>query len=200
MRYASYKLVPTPGAPALVVDGVLMHRMTGTTPEKDAAGKVRAVGLRGGRVLDTCAGLGYSAIAAARRADFVLALEYDPGVVAVARANPASAALFTDPAIHLVLADAVELLPALPDACFSHVLHDPPTLARAGDLYSGAFYRELHRVLKWGGTLFHYVGAPGRGRGRDVASGVARRLNDAGFKTRIEERLDGVLGVKRGQP
>jgi predicted methyltransferase len=199
MRYSSYKLVPTDGAPALVVDGVLMHRMTRTSPDRDAADKVRAVGIRGGRVLDTCAGLGYSAIAAAQRTEFVLALEHDPGVLEVAHTNPASAALFSHPAIHLVLADALELLPALPDACFSHVLHDPPTLARAGDLYSGAFYRELYRVLRWGGTLFHYVGAPGRGRGRDVASGVARRLNDAGFRTRIEERLDGVLGVKRGQ-
>jgi uncharacterized protein len=199
MRYASYKLVPTDGAPALVVDGILMHRMSRTSPDRDAADKVRALGIRGGRVLDTCAGLGYSAIAAARRADFVLALEVDQGVVEVARGNPASAGLFQEPAIHLLLADAAEVLPTLPEGWFSHVLHDPPTLARAGDLYGGAFYRELYRVLRWGGGLFHYVGAPGRGRGRDVASGVARRLSEAGFKTRIEERLDGVLAVKRGR-
>jgi hypothetical protein len=30
----------------------------------------------------------------------------------------------------------------------------------AGELYSGAFYRELYRILKRGGRFFHYIGDP----------------------------------------
>jgi predicted methyltransferase len=196
-RYAAYRLFPTDGAPALVVDGVLMHRRQGTTPDADAREKVRALRIRGGRVLDTCAGLGYSAIAAAEAGAHVLAVEVDPGVLAAARGNPASAGLFEHPSIALVLADSVELVAALPSGAFAAVLHDPPTLSRAGDLYAGTFYRELHRVLARHGQLFHYTGEPGAARGRDVASGVVRRLEAAGFRARIEPRLAGVLAEKR---
>lgn len=176
-----------------------MHRMQGTTPDREAKDKVRALRIRGGRVLDTCAGLGYSAIAAAEAGAHVLAIEVDPGVVAVARTNPASAALFEHPSIALVLADSLELVAAVPDGAFAAILHDPPTLSRAGDLYSGAFYRELFRVLAWRGQLFHYTGEPGAARGRDVVSGVVRRLEQAGFRARVEPSLAGVLAEKRSR-
>jgi predicted methyltransferase len=196
-RYSAYRLIPTAGAPALVVDGVLMHRVQGVRPDIEAREKVRALGIRGGRVLDTCAGLGYSAIAAAEAGAHVLAIEVDPGVVAVARQNPASAALFSHAGVALVMADSAELVAALPDGAFAAVLHDPPTLARAGDLYAGSFYEQLHRVLAWRGRLFHYTGEPGAARGRDVAAGVVRRLERAGFRARVEQRLAGVVAEKR---
>jgi len=52
------KLLPTAGAPTLEIDGVRMHRTVGTTPEVDARVKLDALGVEGGRVLDTCTGLG----------------------------------------------------------------------------------------------------------------------------------------------
>ena len=65
----------------------------------------------------------------------------------------------------------------------------------AGELYSQAFCDELARVLKTGGRLFHYTGAPNRlTSGRDVPQEVARRLRLAGFTTRIEG--DGVLAMR----
>lgn len=194
--FSHYRLEPTDGAPALIVDGVLMHRVSGTSPERDARDKVRLLGIRGGRVLDTCAGLGYSAQEAARRGAWVLTCEVDPGVVAIARTNPASAGLFDPARIALVLADVQPLVAACPEGVFSAILHDPPMLARAGDLYGRAFYADLYRVLAPGGALFHYVGEPGRRKGRDVPAGVARRLADVGFRVRLQPALGGVWARK----
>ena len=52
----------------------------------------------------------------------------------------------------------------------------------AGHLYSTDFYREVHRVLKANGRLFHYIGDPKSKSGRSVTKGVITRLYDAGFK------------------
>jgi predicted methyltransferase len=49
-------------------------------------------------------------------------------------------------------------------------------------LYSAEFYRQLGRILKAKGKLFHYIGDPNSKSGRSVARGVIRRLQDAGFR------------------
>ncbi len=70
----------------------------------------------------------------------------------------------------------------------------PPRFALAGELYSLTFYRELFRVLRRGGVLFHYVGAPGsKYRGKDLQKGVMERLKEAGFE---EMRVNEALGVR----
>ena len=83
------------------------------------------------------------------------------------------------------------------DESFARVVHDPPTVRLAGDLYSAAFYRQLHRVLRRGGLLFHYVGDLRSGLGRRVASGVRRRLVEAGF-SRVRDRPEafGLLATR----
>jgi len=76
------------------------------------------------------------------------------------------------------------------------VLHDPPRFGIAGELYSQVFYDHFARVLRRGGRLFHYTGAPNRlTSGRDVPREVARRLEKLGLKTELA--LDGVLAVRR---
>jgi predicted methyltransferase len=40
----------------------------------------------------------------------------------------------------------------------------------------------LHRVLKRGGRLFHYIGDLRSKSGRNVAKSAARRQQEAGFK------------------
>jgi len=75
-------------------------------------------------------------------------------------------------------------------------LHDPPRFGLAGELYSQAFYDHLARVLRPGGRLFHYTGAPNRlTSNRDVPNEVSKRLRLAGFVTELSG--DGVLATRR---
>ena len=60
-----YSLLATAGAPTMLVSGVQMHRTSGEDPWSDTLAKVRCVAPVVGRVLDTCTGLGYTAIVAA---------------------------------------------------------------------------------------------------------------------------------------
>lgn len=174
-------LYPTRLAPTMLVSGVPMHRIKDTDPYHDTLTKLRAVAPVAGRVLDTATGLGYTAIEAARTAAHVVTIELDPAALAIARLNPWSRALFDNPKIEQIIGDAFEAVDAFPDSSFTRVIHDPPTLSMAGELYSGAFYRRLLRVLAPGGRLFHYIGAPDTKAGGGVTRGVIRRLQEAGF-------------------
>lgn len=197
-----YKLVPTEGAPTLEIDGIRMHRTKGTTPEVDAREKVEALGIRGGRVLDTCTGLGYTALAALGRGGvLVVSVELRPEVLRIAGMNPWSRGLFSDGRVHLLVGDAFDLVGALPEGFFDHVVHDPPRFARAGHLYGAEFYARMRRVLRDGGRLFHYTGEPGsRYRRIDLRRGVMRRLGEAGFRRlRYDAGTLGVVGEKAGR-
>jgi predicted methyltransferase len=179
-----YKIKPTGPrtAPTLEISGIQMHRTVGVDPWTDSNLKVRALGpLRGARVLDVCTGLGYTAIAEVLGgAASVVTVEVDPNVISLAQYNPWSRGL-EDPRVEVVLADATEFLGELEDGSFDAVLHDPPRISVAGELYSLEFYRELYRVLRPGGRLFHYVGEPGKHSNVSYVKGVKRRLELAGF-------------------
>jgi predicted methyltransferase len=174
-------LMPTTGAPTMLVSGIAMHRIKGTDPSRDTLAKIAALAPIAGRVLDTATGLGYTAIEAAKTAEEVVTIELDPAALEVARLNPWSRALFENPRIQQIVGDASEEVQAFPDATFARILHDPPTFSLAGDLYSAAFYRQLHRVLSRGGRLFHYIGDPESASGGRLTGGVIRRLREAGF-------------------
>jgi predicted methyltransferase len=182
-----YSLMPTSGAPTLLVSGIPMHRIKGIDPYRDTQAKIRTLAPISGRVLDTCTGLGYTAIAAARTADAVLTIELDPAVLEVAGLNPWSRRLFEDARIQQVVGDSYEEVQAFEDSSFSRIIHDPPMFSLAGDLYSAETYRHLYRILKAKGRLFHYVGDLSSRSGRNVIKGVVRRLQDAGF-SRIVRR------------
>jgi predicted methyltransferase len=194
-----YSLFPTAGAPTLLIGGFSMHRIKGTDPMRDTLTKVRAAAPLRGRVLDTSTGLGYTAIEAAKvlQVEEVVTIEIDPTTLAIARRNPWSRALFADPKIRQMVGDAYEVLPELPDESFSRIIHDPPVFSLAGELYSGAFYRELFRVLHRNGRLFHYIGSLESKAGAGVARGVVRRLKEAGF-VRVDRRQEafGVVAFK----
>lgn len=177
-----YSLYPTSGAPTMLVAGIAMHRIKGTEPLADTRSKVRSLGPVLGRVLDTCTGLGYTAIALARTAAKVVTVELDPAAHEIARRNPWSTALFDHPRIEMRLGDVAEEVEALPAGSFDRVLHDPPMLSLAGELYGGAFYRQLFRVLAPRGCLFHYVGNPDGRQSGSITRGVLRRLQEAGFE------------------
>ncbi len=189
-------LYSTGTAPTMTLSGIPMHRIQDTTPWQDAAQKVQAARPTG-RVLDTCMGLGYTAILAAHRADRVLTVELDPAVIWLARQNPWSAAVFTASNVTTVQADIRELVTGLPEGYFSTVLHDPPVFSLAGELYSEAFYRQIRRLLRPHGRLFHYVGNPESKMGRSTTRQVVRRLYNAGFRqVRPAKRAFGLLAFK----
>jgi predicted methyltransferase len=193
----AYKLYPTRAAPTMLVSGLPMHRIKGTDPWQDTQQKVKTIAPISGRVLDTATGLGYTAIMAARSAREVTTVELDPAVLEICRLNPWSQDLFTDPAITQRMGDAFDVVETLEDQAFRRVIHDPPTFSLAGHLYGEDFYRELYRVLKPRGRLFHYIGNLKSRSGAGVARGVRQRLAAAGFKRVVDrQQAFGVLAFR----
>ncbi|MGR4893784.1 class I SAM-dependent methyltransferase [Stenotrophomonas sp. LARHCG68] len=196
-----YKLVPTDwGVPTFEIDGIKMLVSAQLSPMDDARRKVALVEPRGKRMLDTCGGMGY--FAACCLDDGVAAIhsfEKSPEVLWLRTLNPWS----PDPdsplaggRLQLVHRDVSQQIATLGDASFDAILHDPPRFGIAGELYSQVFYDQLARVLRTGGRLFHYTGAPNKlTSGRDVPREVATRLQKAGFKAELA--LDGVFAIRR---
>ena len=182
-----YTLYPTTNAPTMLISGVLMHRIKGTDPHQDTLQKIRAIAPVVGRVLDTATGLGYTAIEAAKTADEVVTIELDPVALEIARQNPWSRELFDNPKIVQIVGDSFEEVQKFETESFSRIIHDPPVFSLAGELYSTTFYRELYRVLRQRGRLFHYIGDLESRSGRNTMRGVVRRLQEAGF-SRVSPR------------
>lgn len=190
-------LYPTAGAPTTLVSGLTMHRIEGIDPYQDTLNKIRAARPVVGTVLDTATGLGYTAIEAARTADRVLTVEIDPASIEIARLNPWSQSLFNDPTIERIIGHVWDVVEESDDDTFSCILHDPPAFSLAGDLYAGDFYRELHRVLRHNGRLFHYIGDPASRTVERTKRGVVKRLTEAGFSRVVEKpRAFGVTAYK----
>ncbi len=194
-----YTLRATGSWPALEISGILMHRIKDTDPKKDAESKIATIAPTRGRGLETCCGLGYSAILGARTADKVTVFEIDPEVLRMTRLNPYSSPLHDpDGNIEVRNESILDGIADLPDDWFDYIVHDPPTLAVAGDLYGDDFYRQLLRTLRPGGRLFHYTGDPGsRSRRQDLPGSVKHRLAGLGFsRVRLEPEALGVSAVK----
>jgi predicted methyltransferase len=190
------KLVSTDwGPPTFEIDGVKMLPTLRVSPYADAEHKVSLIQPRGKRILDACGGLGYFAAWCLQdEAAHVLSFEKNPDVMWLRSLNPWSPA--ANERLTLQLADVADAIATISDASFDAVLHDPPRFSLAGELYSQAFYEQLARVLRRGGKLFHYTGAPNKlSRGRDLAHEVALRLQRAGFTA--QRCGDGVLAVRR---
>jgi predicted methyltransferase len=112
--------------------------------------------------------LGYTALAAARRGAAVTTIELDDAMQAMCLANPYSrmdasvgaipsskgtfgaapgASVAASGSVTQLRGCAAALVAALPDASFDRILHDPPTFALAGALFSADFYAQLARIL-----------------------------------------------------
>ncbi len=190
-------LMPTEGAPTLLIAGFPMHRIKGTDPYRDTLSKIKCIRPVKGRVLDTTTGLGYTAIEASHEASEVTTIDLDPTVLEIARFNPWSRGLFENSNIRQLIGDSREVIEDLPDNHFSRIVHDPPTRSLAGELYSLDMYRQLFRVLAHGGRLFHYTGNLESGLGSTVVKGAIRRLHEAGFReVRPAPQAFGVVAYK----
>ena len=194
-----YKLVPTDGAPLLEISGVKMHISKGTDPFTSASQMSQQAVHKGDTVLDCCSGLGYAAIAAHRLgAKEVISIELSPEVMGLRAQNPWSNDL-QNQGIVQHQGSSYELITTMADASFDSVVHDPPRFSLAGELYSETFYRQIFRVLRSGGRLFHYTGNPHVIKtGSSFVDGVIRRLEAAGFKNvKKVEHLMGVSAQKK---
>ncbi|PHS20202.1 MAG: hypothetical protein COA86_02620 [Kangiella sp.] len=189
-----YKLVPTDGAPLLEISGVKMHISKGTDPFVSASGMAQQAVRKGDKVLDCCSGLGYAAIAAHRLgASEVLSIELSPEVMALRAFNPWSKDLEQESIVQRQ-GSSFDLIATMPSAFFDSVIHDPPRFSLAGELYSEEFYREIFRVLRNNGRLFHYTGNPRVvKKGSSFVDGVIRRLKAVGF--RHIEKIEHLMGV-----
>jgi hypothetical protein len=189
-----YKLVPTAGAPLLEISGVKMHISKGTDPFASAAAMAQQAVRKGDKVLDCCSGLGYAAIAAHRLgASEVLSIELSSEVMGLRSQNPWSTDL-GQAGIVQRQGSSYELISTLPAASFDAVIHDPPRFSLAGELYSEEFYREIFRVLRRDGRLFHYTGNPHVvKKGSSFVDGVIQRLKAAGF--RHIQKVEHLMGV-----
>lgn len=177
-----YSLYPTRSAPTMLVAGFPMHRIQQSDPYQDTLAKIKTLAPMTGNVLDTATGLGYTAIELAKTARHVITIELDPVAQDMCRANPWSRALFDNPKIEQRIGDSFEIVRTFHANSFDAILHDPPTMSLAGELYSLEFYRELWHVLRNNGKLFHYIGDPASKFGASMTRGVMERLKHAGFK------------------
>ncbi|MCC4599331.1 SAM-dependent methyltransferase [Xanthomonas melonis] len=196
---ALIKLVPTAwGAPTFEIDGIKMLPSAQLSPFEDARRKVALVEPRGKTVLDTCGGLGYFAACCLEAGVAqVRSFEKNAEVLWLRTLNPWSPdpdAADAGGRLQLQHDDISQRIATLADDAFDAILHDPPRFGIAGELYSQSFYDHLARVLRSGGRLFHYTGAPNRlTSGRDVPNEVSKRLGKAGFRTQLA--LDGVFAT-----
>ena len=199
------KLVPTVwGPPTFEIDGIKMLPSARVSPFLDAERKVGLIQPQGKLILDTCGGLGYFAVWCLRGgAARVLSYEKNPDVLWLRTLNPWSPDSpwsvqppSSPPApLTLALGDVAKKIAELGDGCVTAIVHDPPRISIAGELYSQEFYGQLARVLKRGGKMFHYTGAPHSvSRGRNLPSEVSIRLRRAGFK--IDVQGDGIVAVR----
>jgi len=152
-----YRLVKTETWPYLEISGIRMHRADTLDPKTDAISKIMSLGKIYGIVLDCCTGLGYTAILAARNKSVkkVITIEKDENVILIARQNPYSRELFENEKIELIIGDAFLETQKFKDGYFNFIIHDPPRISIAPELYSLEFYRQLFRILKRNGKILH---------------------------------------------
>lgn len=194
-----YKLFSTADWPCLEISGIRMHCLSPGVKASTEAMVSQLKPLKG-KVLDTCAGLGYTAIMIASNpcVEKVFTFEIDGNVLKIAKENPYSKGLFENGKISLGNRDIAASIKDFPDNFFDRILHDPPRFALAGELYGREFYSQLYRVLKPKGILFHYTGSPGEKKGRDFQAGVMKRLRQAGFAA--IERVPEAQGIRALKP
>ncbi len=198
-----YKLRLYNDVPILEVDGLRMQLVKDFDSPLDYAKEV-VKGLRipsrgGFSVLDTCMGLGYTAMEAAKRRSVssIVTCELSEAVINLAQWNPLGGPLFKDRRIVIMKGSIADLVKDFESSTFSFVIHDPPRFSQASELYSLRFYKELHRVCKRGARIFHYVGSVGKKKGRSIEKEVEKRLKQAGFREIVYSgRLQGIFAFK----
>lgn len=185
--------------PTVEISGIKMHVTEGQNPKIDTRKKINSFhSYLHGNILDTCCGLGYTSIHAASipQVSSITVVEKDPNILSLCRINPFSRELFDHPKISLILGDVFNLVHTFPDSYFHFIIHDPPRFALAPELYSLDFYRNLYRILKFSGELYHYTGNPNKAlRKQSLQAKTINRLKEAGF-SKVKKTYQGVWAKK----
>ena len=196
-----YKLVPTKDWPTVMLSSVPMHRFKTISPKTSAQLMVDSVSPLVGRVLDTCCGLGYTAITAAKYSsavESVVVFEKDSNVLRIVEYNPYSEELFSNKKIKLKNADVFDEIKKLPSDYFDRIVHDPPTVSFAKELYSDEFYKEVFRVAKIGAIIYHYCPNPGKTKGTEFWRSIEKMLLRNGFSNcKYNPKASGISCVKQ---
>jgi uncharacterized protein len=177
-----YKLHPTSDWPTIKISSVPMHRHIKVMPKEDTELKIKEVFPVKGIVLDTCCGLGYTAIMASKFAEKVHTFERDENVLRIASFNPHSEKLFNNPKIELHKESIFDAIKKFPDNYFDRIIHDPPTFKISPELYKIEFHQQLLRVLKTKGIIYHYCPNPGKTKGAHFYIKIVKQLIEIGFK------------------
>lgn len=196
-----YRLRMFFGVPILEIDGLRMHLVRDfKTPLDYSRGIVERLGIgKADRVLDTCMGLGYTALAAGKAGAQVDTCEISRAAYELARWNPHSAGLFSGKGYYIHREDALGYVMKARGQTYSAIIHDPPRFSKAPLLYSGEFYKGLARISKKGCRLFHYTGSLGaKSAKRDIKAEVSGRLAAAGWKIIEDSGLyQGIFCLKK---
>lgn len=188
-----YKLVPTRDWPTISISSVPMHQLK--SPKKDTEAKIKLI-KPFGYVLDTCMGLGYTAILAKDYSHRVETFEKDENVYRIAKINPLSKSLFNDPKIIIQKKDISKQIENFNNS-FDCIIHDPPTFKLAPVLFSESFYLKLKRALRSGGRLFHYTPLYKIKRGYNFPAKIKGKLKKAGFrKINFDQQALGIICQK----
>jgi len=174
-----YKLMPTKDWPTISIASTPMHRRD--SPKKDSYNKIDLIRPYG-EVLDTCMGLGYTAILASQKAKKVITYERDKTVFMIAKMNPLSKALFMTANISIEKRDVNLAIKEIKSYVFDCIIHDPPTFKISPELFSEQFYKEMYRVLKEKGKVFHYAPLYKVKQGFDFPKKIKEKLKKTGFK------------------
>ncbi len=194
-----YKLVPTKSLPTLEIDGIKMHRSKDIDPATDAKLKTQLVVSPGDHVLDTCGGLGYSALFALKAgANKVISTEKSNAVIELRNLNPWILSQDTSN-IKLIHTDITHWIELFENELFNSVIHDPPRFTSStGDLYGLNFYIQLYRIMAKHSKLFHYTGSPKKIKSEDkFIKNTMKRLEKTGFNNVcFHDRLQGIYAQK----
>ncbi len=187
-----YKLRPWKGQPILEINGVRMHLVKSFEQPYDYGRRVAALlHLNQNIVLDTCFGLGYCTIAALNRGCKVVGVDKSRAVLSLAQLNPWSWDVFKNAKV--VEADVNEYLDKT-NQIFDAVIHDPPRISYAPELYSSKFYAKIKEHLRKGGLFYHYVGSVGKRRCKSIKKTVASLLTQSGFKVlKYDEKTQALI-------
>ena len=193
-----YKLEPTSSWPTFKISATPMHRHIHISPKKDTETKIKTLAPIKGKVLDTCTGLGYTAILSSRHATRVHTFEKDKNALFIASYNPYSRELFSKKNIVIHKEDVFLGIHPFHSSFFDRIIHDPPTFKRSPMLYSLDFYNELYRVLKKRGILYHYCPFPGKTKERKFYLTIVKLLKRAGFSlVSYNDESSGIRAIKK---